>query len=182
MFSKHLRKRATVGHDSPRCPGGRRLRRNSLPGAKQQTGCERKNAPARPCRGLRTRLHAPQAFPPLHLHRHPSRVVEPAHAGGPAGEPVYADVFHGIEQVCHEFRINLSFSSLDVVDGRLRSLPALINDERVSGIVLVGAIPRQMVEPVVASAQLTSPPLTTIRVDRRALGQIGVQRGSVRPD
>jgi DNA-binding LacI/PurR family transcriptional regulator len=31
-------------------------------------------------------------------------------------------------------------------------------------------------------AQLTSPPLTTIRVDRRALGQIGVQRGSVRPD
>jgi DNA-binding LacI/PurR family transcriptional regulator len=96
--------------------------------------------------------------------------------------PFYADVFHGIEQVCHEFRINLSFSSLDVVNGRLRSLPALINDERVSGIVLVGAIPRQMVEPVVASAQLTSPPLTTIRVDRRALGQIGVQRGSVRPD
>jgi DNA-binding LacI/PurR family transcriptional regulator len=68
--------------------------------------------------------------------------------------PFYADVFHGIEQICHEFRINLSFSSLDVVNGRLRSLPALINDERVSGIVLVGAIPRQMVEPVVASAQL----------------------------
>ena len=37
--------------------------------------------------------------------------------------PFYSDVFHGIEQVCHEFRINLSFSSLDVVNGRLRSLP-----------------------------------------------------------
>jgi LacI family transcriptional regulator len=68
--------------------------------------------------------------------------------------PFYADVFHGIEQVCQEFRINLSFSSLDVANGKLRSLPALINDERVSGIVLVGAIPRRMIESVVASARL----------------------------
>jgi DNA-binding LacI/PurR family transcriptional regulator len=68
--------------------------------------------------------------------------------------PFYADVFHGIEQVCQEFRINLSFSSLEVVNGHLRSLPALISDERVSGIVLVGAIPRRMIESVVASAQL----------------------------
>jgi LacI family transcriptional regulator len=68
--------------------------------------------------------------------------------------PFYSEVFHGIEQVCQEFRINLSFSSLDVINGRLRSLPALINDERVSGIVLIGAIPRRMIESVVASAQL----------------------------
>jgi LacI family transcriptional regulator len=68
--------------------------------------------------------------------------------------PFYSDVFHGIERVCQESRINLSFSSLDVVNGRLRSLPALINDERVSGIVLIGAIPRRMVEAVVASVEL----------------------------
>jgi LacI family transcriptional regulator len=77
----------------------------------------------------------------------PMREALPANA-------FYADVFHGIEQICHEFHINLSFSSLDVVNGHLRSLPALINDERISGIVLVGAIPRQMIESVVASAQL----------------------------
>jgi len=68
--------------------------------------------------------------------------------------PFYADVFDGIEQVCHEFHINLSFSSLDAANGYLRSLPALVNDERISGIVMVGAVPRQMIESVVASAQL----------------------------
>ena len=58
--------------------------------------------------------------------------------------PFYGDVFHGIEQVCHGYHINLSFSSLDVVNGHLRSLPALINDERISGMVLVGALPRPL--------------------------------------
>jgi DNA-binding LacI/PurR family transcriptional regulator len=70
--------------------------------------------------------------------------------------PFCADVFHGNEQVCHEFRINLSFSSLDVVNGRLRSLPALINDERVSGIALVGFDD-------VPAASVIEPTLTTVR-------------------
>lgn len=68
--------------------------------------------------------------------------------------PFYADVFHAIEQTCHEFQINLSFSTLDIVNGRLRSLPALVNDNRISGIVLVGAISQGVVESVVALAQL----------------------------
>jgi len=68
--------------------------------------------------------------------------------------PFYADVFHGVEQICHEFHINLSYSSLDIIDGHLRSLPALLNDERIGGIVLVGAIPRGVIESVVAEAQL----------------------------
>jgi LacI family transcriptional regulator len=68
--------------------------------------------------------------------------------------PFYADVFHGIEQICHGCHINLSFSSLDIVDGHLRSLPALVDDERIGGMILVGAIPQAVVESVVASAQL----------------------------
>lgn len=74
--------------------------------------------------------------------------------------PFYADVFHGIEQVCHECQINLSYSSLDIVDGRLRSLPALVNDERVSGVILVGAMPQSAVASVVDAA-----PLPVVLVD-----------------
>lgn len=66
--------------------------------------------------------------------------------------PFYADVFHAIEQTCHEFQIN-SFSTLDIVNGRLRSLPALVNDERISGIVLMRAIPQGVIESIVTSAQ-----------------------------
>jgi LacI family transcriptional regulator len=68
--------------------------------------------------------------------------------------PFYADVFHGVEQICHGCHINLSFSSLDIVDGHLRSLPALVDDERIGGIILVGAMSQGVVESVVASAQL----------------------------
>jgi DNA-binding LacI/PurR family transcriptional regulator len=77
----------------------------------------------------------------------------------PMGEPLtanpfYADVFHAVEQTCHEFQISLSFSTLDIVNGRLRSLPALVNDERISGIVLTGALSQEVVESLVVSAQL----------------------------
>jgi LacI family transcriptional regulator len=60
--------------------------------------------------------------------------------------PFYADVYHGVEQGCRASHVNLSFSSLDVVVGRLRSLPPLVNDERLRGIVLVGALPQEVIE------------------------------------
>ncbi len=60
--------------------------------------------------------------------------------------PFYADVYHGVEQTCRASQVNLSFSSLDVVDGRLGSLPPLVHDERLRGIVLVGALPREVIE------------------------------------
>jgi LacI family transcriptional regulator len=75
--------------------------------------------------------------------------------GGPlTANPFYGDVFHAIEQVCHQSHINLSFSTLYTVNGRLRSLPALASDERISGIVLVGALSQEVVESVVTSGQL----------------------------
>jgi LacI family transcriptional regulator len=66
-----------------------------------------------------------------------------------SANPFYADVYHGVEQICRELRINLSFSVLDIVGNRLRSLPALVDDERIGGLVLIGAIPPELVEAVV---------------------------------
>jgi LacI family transcriptional regulator len=60
--------------------------------------------------------------------------------------PFYADVYHGVEQICRASHVNLSFSSLDLADGRIRSLPPLVNDERLRGIVLVGALPQEVIE------------------------------------
>jgi LacI family transcriptional regulator len=75
-------------------------------------------------------------------------------ADGLLSNPFYADVFHGIEQVCRERHINLSFNTLDIVDNRLRSLPPLIKDKSLNGIVLLGAIPQEVVDAVVAFFQL----------------------------
>jgi LacI family transcriptional regulator len=98
-------------------------------------------------------------IPPKRLPFSASTVTHLGLLVRPLGEdvlanPFYADVFHGVEQICRQAHVNLSFSSLDIVDGRLRSLPALVNDERLSGIVLVGALPQAVVESVVASARL----------------------------
>jgi LacI family transcriptional regulator len=66
----------------------------------------------------------------------------------------YADVLNGIEQVCLASRISLSYSSLDIINGHLRSLPALAGDERISGLILVGAISQAVVEAIVDSMHL----------------------------
>jgi len=68
--------------------------------------------------------------------------------------PFYSDVFHGIEQICHEGHINLSYSTLDIANGHLRSLPPLVEDERIGGIILVGALPRAAIESAVAAAHV----------------------------
>ena len=73
-------------------------------------------------------------------------IVSTTHIGllvRPLGEnlmasPFYADVYHGVEQICSELRINLNFSSVDSVEGRVRNLPTLVDDERIGGLVLVG--------------------------------------------
>lgn len=66
----------------------------------------------------------------------------------------YSDVYHGVEQICSELHINLYFSSLDSVEGRLRSLPALLDDERIGGVVLVGAMVPSVVEQFAEARQL----------------------------
>lgn len=96
------------------------------------------------------------------LRRSPLSTSTITHLGllnRPIGEalpanPFYADVFHGVEQVCQEFRINLSYSSLDIVNGHLRSMPPLLSDERIRGMVLIGAMARGVVESVADAAQL----------------------------
>ncbi len=94
--------------------------------------------------------------------RLPLPVVSMTHIGllvRPLGDnlmssPFYADVYHGVEQICSERRINLSFSSVDAVEGRVRNLPTLVGDERIGGLVLVGAMAPSVVERLAEASQL----------------------------
>ena len=97
-------------------------------------------------------------FPPKHSPlftsvTHLGLLVRPLREDMQAN-PFFSDVYYGVEQTCRASHVNLSFSSFDVVDGRIRSLPPLVNDERLSGIILVGALLQEIVAAVVASAQL----------------------------
>jgi LacI family transcriptional regulator len=60
-------------------------------------------------------------------------------------DPFYGGIFHGVENSCQEYHISVSFSTLDFLYGRLRRLPAILTDERNSGIVLLGALPKEVV-------------------------------------
>ncbi|MCJ7702735.1 MAG: LacI family transcriptional regulator [Anaerolineales bacterium] len=60
-------------------------------------------------------------------------------------DPFYGGIFHGVEKTCQEYNISVSFSTLDIKNNRLRKLPAMINDERISGLVLLGALPLDVV-------------------------------------
>jgi LacI family transcriptional regulator len=68
--------------------------------------------------------------------------------------PFYGDILRGVEQVCHELRISLSYSTLDVANDRLCSLPPLASDDRVGGMILVGVNSQEIVESVVTSLRL----------------------------
>ena len=69
-------------------------------------------------------------------------------------DPFYGGIFNGAEKTCQEQHINVSFSTLDMVNGRLRRSPALVSDERISGIVLLGALPYKTVETIALTADL----------------------------
>jgi LacI family transcriptional regulator len=60
-------------------------------------------------------------------------------------DPFYGSIFHGVEIGCQEHHISVSFSTLDYFDGRLRRLPAMLKDERNSGFVLLGVLPKDVV-------------------------------------
>ena len=92
---------------------------------------------------------------------HLGLLSRPMGNGPLTANPFYGDVFYGIEQACHEFRINLSFSTLNVVDGQRRSMPALIGDSRIGGVVLVGALSHKVVGSAVTSLQLPVVPWWT---------------------
>jgi len=99
--------------------------------------------------------YAPQRRLPLPL-------VNITHIGllvRPLGErvtasPFYADVYQGVEQICSERRINLAFGSLDIVDGQVRTLPTLVGDERIGGLVCIGALPFAVIKRLGEGSQL----------------------------
>lgn len=83
---------------------------------------------------------------PKRIHVSASKVthlglLSPPMTGGVKTNPFYHNVFLGVEQVCQAHHINLSFNTLDIHNGSLRSFPPLSGDENVSGLVMVGAIP-----------------------------------------
>jgi len=69
-------------------------------------------------------------------------------------DPFYGGIFHGIEKTCQEFQINASFGTLDIRNGRLRRLPAMINDERISGLILLGVLPYDIAKEITSAAQV----------------------------
>jgi LacI family transcriptional regulator len=66
----------------------------------------------------------------------------------------YGDVYHGVELMCRDLRINMSLSTLDVADRSLGSLPVLVTDERIAGIILLGALRPEIVESIAASVRV----------------------------
>ena len=74
--------------------------------------------------------------------------------------PFYADVFHGVEQICRELHINLSYSSLRFTNSQLQSPPFLVKDNYINGLLLVGGgIPQEIAE---ALAKLSQLPLVLV--------------------
>jgi DNA-binding LacI/PurR family transcriptional regulator len=63
-------------------------------------------------------------------------------------DPFYGGIFHGVETGCREHHISVSFSTLDYFKNRLRRLPAMLKDERNSGFVLLGVLPKEIVKAI----------------------------------
>ena len=77
-----------------------------------------------------------------------------------SANPFYADVFHGVEQICRELHINLSYSSLDFSNSHFLP-PRFLVDNQVDGLLLVGGgIPEK-----VAQTLIKTSPLPLVLVD-----------------
>lgn len=72
---------------------------------------------------------------------HVGLLVKPFKEASILSNPFYADVYHGVEQACSDYGIQVAFNVLDVVNDRLRKLPTLLSDERIGGLILIGALP-----------------------------------------
>lgn len=77
---------------------------------------------------------------------HVGLLVKPFLETSILANPFYADVYHGVEQACSDYGIQLAFNVLDIADENLRKLPTLLGDERIGGLILIGALPRAVVE------------------------------------
>jgi DNA-binding LacI/PurR family transcriptional regulator len=79
---------------------------------------------------------------------HIGLLVKPVSESSILANPFYADVYHGVEQACSEYGIQLAFNVLEVTDDHLRKPPTLLSDERIGGLIVIGALPRAVVEAV----------------------------------
>lgn len=89
----------------------------------------------------------PKRLPlPMGSITHIGLLVKPVSETSILANPFYADVYHGVEQACSEFGIHLAFNVLDVTDERLRKLPTLLGDERIGGLIAIGALPGAVID------------------------------------
>lgn len=75
-------------------------------------------------------------------------------AGGLMSNPFYYDVFIGVEQSCRENNITLSVNRLNIANDLLQSIPPLLKQDHLSGLILVGAIPGRVVSALAAQTGL----------------------------
>jgi LacI family transcriptional regulator len=66
----------------------------------------------------------------------------------------YGDVYHGVEQICRDLRITMSMSTLDLEDSSLGSPPVLLTDERIGGILVIGAVRQEIIERIAAAVRV----------------------------
>lgn len=74
-------------------------------------------------------------------------------------DPFYGGIFHGAETACQENHITVFFSTLDIVNGHLRKPPTMMDDDRIRGLVLLGALPLEVVKRI---NKLTDLPIVLI--------------------
>lgn len=77
---------------------------------------------------------------------HIGMLVKPVSETSILANPFYADVYHGVEQACSDLDIHLAFNVMEIGDERLRRLPTLLNDERIGGLITLGALPPGVVD------------------------------------
>jgi LacI family transcriptional regulator, repressor for deo operon, udp, cdd, tsx, nupC, and nupG len=61
-------------------------------------------------------------------------------------DPFYGEIFHGIEEACQENHISVSYSKIELFNGQLRTLPAMFNDDRINGIIILGGLPFELAQ------------------------------------
>ncbi|MFZ1771189.1 MAG: LacI family DNA-binding transcriptional regulator [Caldilinea sp.] len=88
----------------------------------------------------------PKRLPlPMLAVTHIGLLAKPVSETSILANPFYADVYHGVEQACSDLDIHLAFNVMEIADERLRKLPTLLNDERIGGLITLGALPHSVV-------------------------------------
>lgn len=102
----------------------------------------------------------PRRLPlPISALTHIGLLVKPVSETSILANPFYADVYHGVEQACSDYSMHLAFNVLDVSEERLRKAPTLLGDERIGGLIVIGALPDAVIDTLM---QENASPLVTV--------------------